>query len=118
RCPLVRILDLVNSDLAERWISGAIAAPFDDTVLLTGEGVRRLIALGASRRDSLIAALGKTRIITRGPKPVRALREIGLAPHLSADIPTSEGILAALAQHDLAGRRIGAQLYPGDGAQA
>jgi uroporphyrinogen-III synthase len=117
RCPLVRIMDLDNTSVAEDWMTGAIAAPFDYTILLTGEGVRRLVALSGNRRDSLIAALGKTRIVTRGPKPVRALREIGLTSFLNADIPTSEGILAALAQYDLARCRIGAQLYPGAGAQ-
>jgi uroporphyrinogen-III synthase len=47
---------------------------------------------------------------------VRALRELGLAPQLAAPVPTSEGVLAALAGEDIAGRRIGVQLYPGDGA--
>jgi hypothetical protein len=51
----------------------------------SGEGLRRL--LGFARRIDLesafIAALRLTRKITRGPKPVRALREIGLA----ADVP-------------------------------
>jgi uroporphyrinogen-III synthase len=51
-------------------------------------------------------------IYTRGPKPVRALREVGLAADVPADEPTTEGVIAALQRHDLAGRRVGVQLYP------
>jgi uroporphyrinogen-III synthase len=117
RCPLVRIADLDDTKGAEAWIARMIAAPFDDTVLLTGEGLRKLLTLSWESRPALIAALEKTRLIVRGPKPVRALREVGLAPALTAASPTSEGVLAALEKEDLRGRRIGVQLYPGDGGQ-
>jgi uroporphyrinogen-III synthase len=50
----------------------------------------------------------------RGPKPVRALREIGLAPGLVAQQPTTEGVIATLEGEALAGRRFGVQLYPGN----
>ena len=49
-----------------------------------------------------------------GQRPVRALREIGLAADVPADKPTTEGIIAALERHDLTGRRVGVQLYPGN----
>jgi uroporphyrinogen-III synthase len=117
RCPLVRILDLEDSSDADAWIDRCIAGGFDDLVLLTGEGLRRLLTLSKARHDTLVEALGRLRTITRGPKPARALREIGLSPGLAAGVPTSEGILQALAQEDVAGRRIGVQLYPSDGAQ-
>jgi uroporphyrinogen-III synthase len=52
------------------------------------------------------------RKITRGPKPVRALREIGLDADLAAQPPTTEGVIATLAAPDLRGRRVGVQLYP------
>ena len=48
-------------------------------------------------------------------KPARALRELGLQPGLPAATPTSEGVLDALAGEDIRGRRIGVQLYPGEG---
>jgi uroporphyrinogen-III synthase len=44
------------------------------------------------------------------------LRELGLAPGVAAATPTSQGVLDALAGENLNGRRIGVQLYPGDGA--
>ncbi|MGV8995859.1 MAG: uroporphyrinogen-III synthase [Parvibaculaceae bacterium] len=120
RCPLVRILDLEEPAEALAWIDSFIAAPCDDLILLTGEGLRRLLALCASDEPRLAGfkdAVAKTRTITRGPKPARALREIGLAPVLAAATPTSAGVLEALDGEDLNGRRIGVQLYPGDGAQ-
>jgi uroporphyrinogen-III synthase len=40
------------------------------------------------------------------------LREIGLRPGLRAAVPTTDGIIAALSEEDLAGRRIGLQLPP------
>src|SRR5262249_59602745 len=57
------------------------------------------------------AALGQTRLLTRGPKPVRALKEIGLAPAVVAESPTTEGIIASLRDEPLHGRVVGVQLY-------
>ncbi|MDE1931686.1 MAG: uroporphyrinogen-III synthase, partial [Alphaproteobacteria bacterium] len=116
RCPLVAIRDLDDPAPAEAWLKRLIAGKFDDLILLTGEGLRRLI--GIARRAGIeadtIAALGKLRTITRGPKPVRALREIGLKAGLSAAEPTTAGIIAALAHENLKGRGVGVQLYPGN----
>jgi uroporphyrinogen-III synthase len=61
-----------------------------------------------------VAALGRLRTITRGPKPGRALRELGLAATLPARRPTTEGVIETLADLDLAGRAVGVQLYPGN----
>ncbi len=118
RCPLVQILDLEDSREAETWIDTLIGGAFQDVIWLTGEGLRRLLSIArrTGRETAFIAALGKIRSITRGPKPARALHEIGLAPGLAAAVPTSEGVLEALAGEDVAGRPIGVQLYPGDGA--
>jgi uroporphyrinogen-III synthase len=66
----------------------------------------------------LLDAFARVRHITRGPKPVRALRELGLTSGLTATAPTSQGVLDSLAELDLTHRRIGVQLYPGDGAAA
>ena len=114
RCPLLAIADAPDQAMVRAWIERAIAAPFDDLVLMTGEGLRRL--LGAAARTGIEApfreALARMRTITRGPKPAQALREIGLSPGLRAATPTTDGIIAALAGEDLSGRRIGVQLPP------
>ncbi|HYL33854.1 MAG TPA: uroporphyrinogen-III synthase [Stellaceae bacterium] len=116
RCPLVAIRDLDDPAPAEAWLRRLIAGRFDDLILLTGEGLRRLIGIArrAGVETEFIAALGKVRTITRGPKPVRALREIGLKASLIADEPTTAGIIATLAHENLNGRTVGVQLYPGN----
>ena len=53
------------------------------------------------------------RTITRGPKPAQALRELGLSPGVRAAQPTTDGVIATMAEGELARRRIGVQLYPG-----
>ena len=86
---------------------------FDWVILFTGEGVRRLLACAErhGRRDAFVNALAKTRTLTRGPKPVRVLKEIGVAPTLIAQTPTTDGVIASLRTLDLKGRTIGVQLY-------
>jgi uroporphyrinogen-III synthase len=64
--------------------------------------------------EQAVAALRQLRSITRGPKPARVLRELGLAPGLAAETPTTEGIIATLKREKLAGRSVGVQLYPGN----
>jgi uroporphyrinogen-III synthase len=62
--------------------------------------------------QKFIAAVGSARKFARGPKPGRALREIGLEPQMTTEKPTSEGIAEMLSRVDLGGRRVGLQLYP------
>jgi uroporphyrinogen-III synthase len=115
-CPMVAIRDTPDTAPVEAWLRRFAKGTCDDLVLMTGEGLRRL--LGFARRLDLepafLVALAATRKITRGPKPVRALREIGLGADLPADEPTTEGVIAALERLDLTGRRVGVQLYPGN----
>jgi uroporphyrinogen-III synthase len=114
QCPMFAIHDAPDSAPVEAWIRRLIEAPFDDLVLMTGEGLRRLMKvvrrIGVERE--FIAALGKARKFARGPKPGRALREIGLEPQVTTEKPTSEGIVEMLARLDLNGHRVGLQLYP------
>jgi uroporphyrinogen-III synthase len=116
RCPMVRIIDLDDPAPAQAWLRRLVDGRMDDLVLLTGEGLRRLltIARAAALESDVIAAVGRVRTVTRGPKPARALREIGLAPNLAAITPTTEGVIETLREHKLDGRRVGVQLYPGN----
>ncbi len=113
RCPLVTILDAPDPTPVEAWLKEAIAGRFDDVILYTGEGLRRLLGFAdrAGVREPFVEALGRVRKITRGPKPVKALREVGLRPDLPAEAPTTDGILSTLSRESLAGRTIGVQLY-------
>ena len=112
RCPLVAINDTPDPRPVQEWLG---RFPFDDLILYTGEGLRRLH--GFARRfdmeDGFLEGLRSARKITRGPKPERALRELGLKSDLRAEAPTTEGLLATLSTLDLRGQRVGLQLYPG-----
>jgi uroporphyrinogen-III synthase len=114
QCPMFTIHDAPDPLPIEAWIRRFIAAPCDDLVLMTGEGLRRLMKV-VRRIDAekeFIGALGSARKFARGPKPGRALREIGLEPQVTTEKPTSEGIAEMLSRFDLNGHRVGLQLYP------
>jgi uroporphyrinogen-III synthase len=113
RCPMVSILDAPDPAPVMGWIRDLIAGRFNLVVLYTGEGVRRLLALAEREglRDAFIAALGRTRTVTRGPKPVRALKEIQLTPTKIAAMPTTEGLIATLREENLRGMTVAVQLF-------
>ena len=114
QCPMFTIHDAPDPAPVEAWIRRFIAKPFDDFVLMTGEGLRRLmkVAQRIAVDQDFVAAVGKARKFARGPKPGRALREIGLEPQQTTEKPTSEGVAEMLSRVDLAGHRLGLQLYP------
>jgi uroporphyrinogen-III synthase len=114
QCPMFAIHDAPDPIPIEAWIRRFIDKPGDDLVLMTGEGLRRLmkVARRIGVEQAFIAAVGKARKFARGPKPGRALREIGLEPQVTTEKPTSEGIAEMLSRFDLKGHRVGLQLYP------
>ena len=114
QCPMFAINDAPDPVPIEAWIRRAIAKPYDDMVFMTGEGLRRLMKVvrRIGVEQEFVAALGKMRKFTRGPKPGKALREIGLEAQTTTEKPTSEGIAEMLSRLDLNGRRVGLQLYP------
>jgi uroporphyrinogen-III synthase len=115
RCPLVTIRDAPDPQPVLAWCREFAAGACDDLILLTGEGLRRLLSCidrnDPTLRAVFVEALSKVRKITRGPKPARALRELGLKPDIAAETPTTDGVIASLKPHDLKGRRFGLQLY-------
>jgi uroporphyrinogen-III synthase len=113
RCPMVSILDAPDPAPVVAWLRELVAHRFGYIVLLTGEGLRRLLSVAEREglRDATVVALGRTRTITRGPKPGRALREVGLAPTMVAEEPTTDGVIATLRQEPLRGQTVGVQLY-------
>jgi uroporphyrinogen-III synthase len=114
QCPMFAIHDVPDPAPLEGWIARSIERPLDDLVLMTGEGLRRLmkVARHSGLDQKFVAALKAPRKFARGPKPGRALREIGLEPQMTTEKPTSEGVIEMLARLDLSGHRVGLQLYP------
>ncbi len=116
RLPLVTILDSPDRDAVEAWLRKFIDDPPDYLVILTGEGVRRLagFARRAGCRDAFVEALARVTKICRGPKPGRALKELGLKPDLQGKQPTTAGIIATLEDLSIKDSLVAVQLYGED----
>jgi len=117
RCPLIAIKDAPDPLPVLQWIEQFNAGSGDDLILLTGEGLRRLISCIDQHqpplKEAFIERLALVRKITRGPKPGRALRELGLKTDIVAASPTTQGVIETLRLLDLTGRTVGVQLYGG-----
>ncbi len=113
RCPMVSILDNPDAAPVIAWLRDLAANRFGYLVLMTGEALRRLLGFAerAGIRDAVIAAVAQAPTITRGPKPVRALKEIGLNPTLIAKTPTTEGVIETLRNEPLRDQTVGVTLY-------
>src|SRR5260370_11321521 len=87
----------------------------DILILLTGVGTRLLMAGRPTRwpKEHIRAALRRLQLVCRGPKPIGALREVGLTPALTVREPNTWREL--LSELDLnlpvAGRRVAVQEY-------
>lgn len=120
RCPLIVVRDLDGTTELDAWIGRLSQGQFDSVIFYTGEGVARIVAAAdrLGEKGAVLEALAKTRKIARGPKPVAALRKLGLGVDIVAEQPTTDGLVALLPSLSLAGTRVGAQLYPeADGAR-
>jgi uroporphyrinogen-III synthase len=113
--PAMREVPLGDQHEALAFAGALARGAIDVIVLLTGVGTRALAEAVASvlPREQLVAALGRVVTVARGPKPVAALRELGLAPTLTIPEPnTWRELLAGLdARGPLTGTRIAVQEY-------
>lgn len=117
--PAMREVPLESNTEAMAFADALDRGEFDMVVLLTGVGTRALVEVverSRGGRDAFVAALGRTTIAARGPKPVAALRELGLTPWLTAPEPnTWKELLAALdsraGDKPLRGLRLAVQEY-------
>jgi uroporphyrinogen-III synthase len=118
RCPLVTIYDSPHSAQVLAFAVKLADGGFDDFVLITGEGLTRILSCidkyEPALRPRFIEGLGKLRTVTRGPKPARALRVLGLKPGIEATEPTTDGVIRSLSAQPLEGRRMAVQLYGND----
>jgi len=91
------------------------AGEIDLVILLTGVGTRTMVDAAAVRysKERIAALLGSVTVLARGPKPVAALKELGLQPAMTAPEPnTWKETLAILDAHvELAGKRVAVQEY-------
>lgn len=113
--PSLREIPLSENSAAIDFIGQLEAGKFDVLILLTGVGTRTLVAAVASQYscERVAAALQRVTLVARGPKPVAALKELGLTPNISVPEPnTWRDILSELdGKADIRGRRIAVQEY-------
>jgi uroporphyrinogen-III synthase len=116
--PALREVPLESNPEALAFADGLVRDEFDLVILLTGVGTRALLAVVDKLRDrsSFVAALSRTRVAARGPKPVAVLRELGITPWLTAPEPnTWRELLSALdskaTEQPLQGARLAVQEY-------
>jgi len=113
RCPMIAIKDAPNREEVVSWLERLCGGMMGLFVVYTGEGIERLasVAEGADLKERFVAALESTSLLTRGPKPARALRQFGVKPSHPAVAPTTEGVIETLDGLEIEGKRIGVQLY-------
>jgi uroporphyrinogen-III synthase len=89
--PSMREVPLGENAEAFRFAEGLFAGKFDMVILLTGVGTRQLQRLLAARypAEAFAEGLRKVTVVSRGPKPAAALREIGVTPALIAPEPNT-----------------------------
>jgi len=110
--PSMREAPLTDNAAAFQFAERLFAGEFDMMVLLTGVGTRQLRRVLEARygESEFADALRRVTLVARGPKPVAALREMGLAPAIVAPEPnTSHELLEAL--DGRMGRHIAVQEY-------
>ena len=119
--PSMREVPLESNKEALTFAARLLAGEFDMVVFLTGVGARTLLGVVETVHDRgmYVAALQRVKVVARGPKPIAALREIGITPAITAPEPnTWHELLRALddagkASPELAlqGARVAVQEY-------
>ena len=112
-CPLLEERPVENREELEKFVRQAAASNLDVMIFLTGVGARFLVSAAESigLKNEFLQALNKMTIVVRGPKPVAALRQFGVHVDVIPNNPTTEGVIEALRDQGLQGRRVGVQLY-------
>jgi uroporphyrinogen-III synthase len=113
--PSMREVPLEENRAALELVPDLEAGNLDLLILMTGVGTRTLnqVLLSQFSQERIIAALQRVKLVVRGPKPVAALKELGLLPAVSVPEPnTWREILSTLESGlDVHGKRIAIQEY-------
>jgi uroporphyrinogen-III synthase len=116
--PALREVTLESNAAALDFIERLMRNEFDITIFLTGVGTRELltIAAHAQPRDAVIAALSRTKVVVRGPKPLAVLRELRVPMWaIAAEPNTWRELLVAIearsVERPLRGARVAVQEY-------
>lgn len=98
--PSMREATLKENDAVFEFAGRLFNGEFDMMVLFTGVGTRQLHRVLATRypENAFVDALRRITLVARGPKPVAALREMGLTPTLLAPEPNTWRELLAVTE--------------------
>ena len=113
--PSMREIPLSENHAALDLLPQLESGKFDLLILMTGVGTRTLNEALRTQfpQERIVAALRRTTLVARGPKPVAALKELGLEPAFTAPEPnTWREVMATLSSGmDLSGKRVAVQEY-------
>ena len=113
--PSMREVPLADNREAVEFAHRVVAGQIDVVIFMTGVGTRQLIAQVERHidRQRFLDALTDMRTVARGPKPVAALKELGIQPTLRVPEPnTWREVLQTLdAQLPVANLVVGVQEY-------
>jgi uroporphyrinogen-III synthase len=117
--PSMREVPLESNTEALAFAEALEQGRFDLVILLTGVGTRALVGVVEGvrgSRDVFVAALRRSKVVARGPKPVAVLRELDVPVWLTAPEPnTWRELLTALDERQdelpLKGRHVAVQEY-------
>jgi uroporphyrinogen-III synthase len=122
--PSMREVPLETNTEAQAFTRKLLNNEFDAAIFLTGVGTRALVRVAETvcPREDFIASLKKIPIIARGPKPVAALKELGITALVTAPEPnTWRELLASLDQSSSAlplnAKRVAVQEYGAPNAE-
>ncbi len=89
--PALREVPLADNSPALRFGERLLTEGIDVLILLTGVGTTTLFHTLYSRhsKDTIASALRNTVLVARGPKPVAALKALGLPPTLTVPEPNT-----------------------------
>jgi uroporphyrinogen-III synthase len=113
--PSMREIPLTENRAALELLPQIEAGRFDILILMTGVGTRTLnqILMTQYSQDRILAALKSLRLVARGPKPVGALKELGLLAAATVPEPNTwrEVLWVIDTAFEVSGKRIALQEY-------
>ena len=116
--PALREVPLDSNPAALDFANALMRDAYDIVIFLTGVGTRVLVSVveRAYPREAFIAALARTKVVVRGPKPLAVLRELRVPVWVAAPEPnTWRDLLAAIEaraeERPLRGARLAVQEY-------
>jgi uroporphyrinogen-III synthase len=116
--PSMREVPLESNADAIAFAHALMSGRFDVVILLTGVGTRALsrVVETVYSKEEYVTALRRCALVARGPKPVAALKEMGLQPIVTAPEPNTwrellQALDAAVTMVPLSGSRVAVQEY-------